>query len=204
MHLQIAIEDLDNVSITGPQKPRSISVAPRTPLKKKQVTGTHNTSNTSKVVEKDFTPRTLKLALVSKSHVRTRTIFDEPFPRNNKISRINFAWKTIKESALASEDVEVRQAYKRATGDTSSKAKLMKFVSYLPRYIIYLCNERSDLIRSHRPCQQHNIQSKGEGQSILRSFRRCGHSQKGCRVVVKEFSLRLWRHQPQGMCFLSP
>ena len=96
---------------------------------KKQVMSTLNAANTSKVVEKDFSPRTLKLALASKSHVRTRTVFDEPFPRNNKISRINFAWTTIKESAFASEDVEVRQAFKRATDNINLKSKLMKFVS---------------------------------------------------------------------------
>ena len=104
-------------------------VTPKTPRSK----GQHSsTSQTSKVVEKDFTPRTLKLALASKSHVRTRTVYDEPFPRNNKIARINFAWKTIKETAMASDDAEVRQAYKRATGNVVLKGQLMKFVRMFP------------------------------------------------------------------------
>ncbi|PPQ86381.1 hypothetical protein CVT26_006286, partial [Gymnopilus dilepis] len=127
---EIRVETPDNSSISSSQRSRSRSVAPKTPVPKKQGQDAQNTANTSKVVEKDFSPRTLKLALAAKSHVRTRTIFDEPFPRNNKISRINFAWKTIKESAIVSDDVEVRQAYKRAMNDTGLKSKLMKFTLY--------------------------------------------------------------------------
>ncbi|PPR06462.1 hypothetical protein CVT26_006458 [Gymnopilus dilepis] len=87
-------------------------------------------SNTSKVVEKNFTPRTLRLAIASKSHVRTRTVYEEPFPRNNKIARINFAWKTVKESAIASNDNDIIQAYKRAVKNTAVKSQLMKFTLY--------------------------------------------------------------------------
>ncbi|PPQ97260.1 hypothetical protein CVT26_000652 [Gymnopilus dilepis] len=93
-------------------------------------TPSSSNAHTSKVVEKDFTPRTLRLALAAKGHVRTRTIYEEPFPRNNKISRINFAWKTIKESAIASDDSEVRSAFTRAKQDVSLKSKLMKFTLY--------------------------------------------------------------------------
>lgn len=96
----------DNVSVTGSQRSRSRSVAPKAPVAKKSEASVPNPGHTSKVVERDFSPKTLKVALASKSHVRTRTIFDEPFPRNNKIARINFAWKTIKEAAFASEDVK--------------------------------------------------------------------------------------------------
>ena len=107
--------------------PASCSKQPKTPRSKVSgATATHN----SKVVEKDFTPRTLRLALAAKSHIRTRTVYDEPFPRNNKIARINFAWRTIQESARASSELEVRQAYKRATKDTAVKGKLTKFVSF--------------------------------------------------------------------------
>lgn len=125
---QLVVEGVTkDASTTASQMSRSGSAAPRTP-RPKTASASH-ASNASKVVEKDFTPRTLKLALAAKSHVRTRTIFDEPFPRNNKISRINFAWRTIKESAIASDENEVRRAYKRAMNDLSAKTKLMKFVS---------------------------------------------------------------------------
>ncbi|PPQ83758.1 hypothetical protein CVT26_005421 [Gymnopilus dilepis] len=132
---EISFVAADIVQSNVDPRSRSRSVAPKTPGRmalgsKKQVMSTLNAANTSKVVEKDFSPRTLKLALASKSHVRTRTVFDEPFPRNNKISRINFAWTTIKESAFASEDVEVRQAFKRATDNINLKSKLMKFTLY--------------------------------------------------------------------------
>lgn len=124
---QIGVEGSTEASS---RKSRTRSATPQTPRPRTPRARNSNASNNSKVVEKDFTPRTLKLALSAKSHVRTRSVYDEPFPRNNKISRINFSWKTIKESAMTSEDPEVRQAYKRATKDTSLKSKLMKFVSY--------------------------------------------------------------------------
>lgn len=118
--LQVGIEE-DNSTTSSKARSKS-----KTPLSKTPIAAA---TNTSKVVEKHFTPRTLRLALAAKSHVRTRTVYDEPFPRNNKIARINFAWKTIQESAIASDDVEIRQAYKRATKDTAVKSNLMKFVS---------------------------------------------------------------------------
>ena len=121
--LQIGTE---TESSRGGSNVHSKSKAPGRPKTPVSSSGT----NTSKVVEKDFTPRTLRLALAAKGHVRTRTVFDEPFPRNNKISRINFAWKTIQESAVASSDLDIRQAYKRATKNTVVKSKLAKFVSF--------------------------------------------------------------------------
>lgn len=112
---------------------------------------TSHASNASKVVEKDFTPRSLKLALASKSHIRMRTVFDEPFPRNNKISRIDFAWKTIRESAVTSDDAEIHQAYKRAAEDLDSKSKLMKFVSntFLLIFSIFLQCHLRNLVRHY-------------------------------------------------------
>ena len=57
------------------------------------------------------------------------TVFNEPFPPNNKVSRIDFAWKTIRESAVTADDPEVHDAYRRTARDLDSKSKLMKFVS---------------------------------------------------------------------------
>ena len=134
--------------------PASRAKQPKTPRSKSSAAAT---ANSSKVVKKDFTPRTLRLALAAKSHIRTRTVYDEPFPRNNKIARINFAWQTIQESARASSDANVRQAYTRAKKDIAVKSKLTKFVnlSYTvcPKTHLLL----SGPVWSHGTHQQHYI-----------------------------------------------
>ncbi|KAF8873855.1 hypothetical protein CPB84DRAFT_1853854 [Gymnopilus junonius] len=96
---EIAVEHPAEDSIS-----RTQSSTPKTPRLRNCAS---NVLNNAKVVEKDFTPRTLRLALASKSHVHTRTIYEEPFPHNNKVARIDFAWKTIRESTSASEDPEI-------------------------------------------------------------------------------------------------
>jgi hypothetical protein len=88
-------------------------------------------SKSSKVTESNFSPRTLQLAIASKSHVRTTIIYDTPFPPAHRAGHIDFVWKVIKETANDSKDTELVNAFKKASSDIPIKKDLMAFVRYI-------------------------------------------------------------------------
>ena len=95
----------------------------------------------SKVTERHFTPRTRRLAIASKSHIRTRLVYHEsgPFhPVNTRIGRMEFAWMTVKETANNSEDPQIKDAFKHASFDERMKKNLLTFVSHVLNYEQYL------------------------------------------------------------------
>jgi hypothetical protein len=88
----------------------------------------------NKVTENDFTPRTRRLAIASKSHIRTRIVYHEmgPFnPMSSRIGRLDFAWATVKEAANNSIDPQIKKAFKRASKDDGTKKSLLTFVSHV-------------------------------------------------------------------------
>jgi hypothetical protein len=88
-------------------------------------------SNGTKVREGDFSPRTRRLAISSKAYVRTSTIYNSqgPIPPTSRLSRMDFAWSTIKEASKNSKDPIMTDAFSRATNDDTTKKQLIKFVS---------------------------------------------------------------------------
>lgn len=97
--------------------------------------GTPAPSKTSnKVIERHFTPQTRRLAITSKSHIRTRIVYHEsgPFnPMNSRLARLEFAWATVKETANNSNDPHMKDAFKRASNNDRIKKDLLTFVSSL-------------------------------------------------------------------------
>jgi hypothetical protein len=88
----------------------------------------------SKVTERHFTPRTRRLAIASKSHIRTRIVYHEagPFnPVNSRLARLEFAWATVKESANNSSDRDMKEAFRRASKSDIIKKNLLTFVSHI-------------------------------------------------------------------------
>lgn len=88
----------------------------------------------NKVTERHFTPRTRRLAIASKSHIRTRIVYHEsgPFqPMATRLARMEFAWTTVKEAANKSEDPHVKDAFKRASHNDATKKNLLTYVSHL-------------------------------------------------------------------------
>lgn len=91
-------------------------------------------SKTSKVTERHFTPRTRRLAIASKAHARTRVVYhpNGPFnPVSGRMARMDFAWTTVKETATNSDDPQIKDAFKRASGNDGRKKDLLTFVSHL-------------------------------------------------------------------------
>ena len=88
-------------------------------------------SNSSKVKESDFSPKTRRLAIASKAHVRMTTLYNPegPFPPTSRLLRMDFAWNTIKETSKNSKDHIIQDALSRATNDEGTKKQLMQFVS---------------------------------------------------------------------------
>src|SRR5271156_523497 len=87
-----------------------------------------------KVTERHFTPRTRRLVIASKAHVRTRVVYhpNGPFnPVNGRMARLDFAWTTIKETAANSDDRQIKDAFRRASGNDGRKKDLLTFVSHL-------------------------------------------------------------------------
>lgn len=89
------------------------------------------TSNSAKVKESDFSPKTRRLAIASKAHVRTSTLYnpDGPFLQTSRLSRMDFAWDTIKDTSKNSSDPMIMEALSRATNNDNTKNQLIKFVS---------------------------------------------------------------------------
>jgi hypothetical protein len=106
------------------QRSRSRSVTP-------WLSGDSKLSNSSKVKESDFSPKTRRLAIASKAHVRTTTLYNSegPFPPTSRLLRMDFAWSTIKETSKNSGDPIIQDALNRATNDEGTKKQLMQFVS---------------------------------------------------------------------------
>ena len=106
------------------QRSRSRSLTP-------WVSGDSKPSNSSKVKESDFSPKTRRLAIASKAHVRTTTLYNPegPFPPTSRLLRMDFAWSTIKETSKISGDPIIQDAFSRATNDEGTKKRLMQFVS---------------------------------------------------------------------------
>lgn len=92
-----------------------------------------NTSKSStKVTERHFTPKTRRLAIASKAHVRALVVYhpDGPFtPVNSRMARMNFAWTTLKEAAKNSEDIDIKEAFTRVSMNDKTKKDLVTFVS---------------------------------------------------------------------------
>lgn len=114
----LGVEDGSSLSLSG-------TSAPSAPSKALKVS--------NKVTENDFTPRTRRLAIASKSHIRHRIVYHEmgPFkPMHSRISRLDFAWATVKEAANNSVDPQIKKAFKRASSDDGTKKNLLTFVSH--------------------------------------------------------------------------
>jgi len=81
--------------------------------------------------ESDFSPKTRRLAIASKAHVRTSTIYNPhgPFLPTSRLSRMDFAWDTIKDTSKNSKDPLMTDALSRASNNDTTKNQLMKFVS---------------------------------------------------------------------------
>jgi hypothetical protein len=91
-------------------------------------------SKTSKATKRHFTPRTRRLAIASKAHARTRVVYhpNGPFnPVGGRMARIDFAWTTVKETTTNSDDPQIKDAFKRASGNDGRKKDLLTFVSHL-------------------------------------------------------------------------
>jgi hypothetical protein len=88
-------------------------------------------ANSAKVKESDFSPKTRRLAIASKAHVRTSTIYNPhgPFLPTSRLSRMDFAWDTIKNTSKNCKDPLMMDAFSRATNNDTTKNQLMKFVS---------------------------------------------------------------------------
>lgn len=106
------------------QRSRSRSVTP-------WLSNDSKLSNSSKVKESDFSPKTRRLAIASKAHVRMTTLYNPegPFPPTSRLLRMDFAWSTIKETSKNSGDGIMQDAFSRATNDEGTKKQLMQFVS---------------------------------------------------------------------------
>lgn len=90
------------------------------------------TKVSNKVTERHFTPRTRRLAVASKSHIRTRIVYHEsgPFnPMSTRVSRLEFAWSTVREVADNSNDSQIKNAFNRALMNDRTKKNLVTFVS---------------------------------------------------------------------------
>ncbi|KAF8873454.1 hypothetical protein CPB84DRAFT_1854013 [Gymnopilus junonius] len=94
--------------------------------------GATKSSNSSKVTEGDFTPKTHHLAISSKSHVRMTSIYNPhgPFLPHSRVARIDFAWNTVKEASKISNDPSFKDALSRASKDYNMKKKLITFTMY--------------------------------------------------------------------------
>jgi hypothetical protein len=95
---------------------------------------TKTLNNSNKVLERHFTPRTRRLAIASKYHIRNRIVYHESGPfnaMNTRVSRLDFAWATVKEAANNSTDLQLKDAFKRASNDDRTKKNLLTFVSHL-------------------------------------------------------------------------
>ena len=88
----------------------------------------------NKVAERHFSPRTRRLAIASKSHMRTRLVYHEsgPFnPMNSRVARLEFAWATVRETSDSSNDTQMEDAFRRASNSEKTKKNLLTFVSRL-------------------------------------------------------------------------
>ena len=107
----------------------SATSASSTNSKISKVTNSKATGN--KVTESHFTPRTRRLAILSKTHARTTTIYGEggPFPTNfSRVARMDFAWATTKDVSKLNTDPILKDALTRAAKDDDVKKKLITFV----------------------------------------------------------------------------
>lgn len=88
-------------------------------------------SSGGKVKEMDFTPKTRRLAIAGKSHVKLTSLYDDqgPFPATARLGRLEFAWETLKDASRASDNL--KKAFQRASVDQTVKKQLTTFVSLL-------------------------------------------------------------------------
>jgi hypothetical protein len=107
------------------QRSQSRSVTPWLSSDKTKMT------NSAKVKESDFSPKTRRLAIASKAHVRTSALYSPhgPFLPTSRLARMDFAWTTIKDTSMNSSDPMMQDALSRATNDDTTKNQLIKFVS---------------------------------------------------------------------------
>jgi len=106
------------------QRSRSRSVTP-------WLSSDSRTSNSTKVREGNFSPKTRRLAIASKARVRTSTIYNPhgPFLPTSRLSRLDFAWAAINETSKNSNDPVIADALSRASNNDIIKNQLIKFVS---------------------------------------------------------------------------
>ncbi|KAF8868748.1 hypothetical protein CPB84DRAFT_1857179 [Gymnopilus junonius] len=111
--------EADDSRSTTPFSQRSRSSTPASH------SGATKSSNSSKVTEGDFTPKTRHLAISSKSHVRMTSIYNPhgPFLPHSRVARIDFAWNTVKEASKISNDPSFKDALSHASKDYNTKKK---------------------------------------------------------------------------------
>lgn len=105
-----------------------------TPSSFKSSRHSKSSKGSNKVTESDFTPRTRRLAIAAKSHVRTAVVYHPGGPFHSvsgRLQKIEFAWTTLKETSNDTKDKEVKDAFKRASKNERTKKMLVTFVSHL-------------------------------------------------------------------------
>ena len=145
------------------QRSRSRSLTP-------WVSGDSKVSNSSKVKESDFSPKTHRLAIASKAHVRTTTLYNAegPFPPTSRLKHMDFAWSTIKETSNNSGDPIIQDAFDSATNDEGTKKRLMQFVSDVSIVLCLLTYiTSSDYIWKICTHQQYHYQNSWKSQRLL-------------------------------------
>lgn len=114
---------------------RSLSSTPApAPARSARSTRSKTGKVSNKIAERHFSPRTRRLATASKSHIRTRIIYHEsgPFnPMNTRVSRLEFAWATVRDASENSNDSKMKDAFRRASNNDQTKKDLLTFVSFL-------------------------------------------------------------------------
>lgn len=134
---RIVFEDSRSIaayrSASGSRVPSSGSRAPSSRR-------TSNGGNGGKVKECQFSPKTLRLAVASKSHVRMMTLYHNqgPFPPSTQIGRLEFAWETVRDTSKTSGDAVLVDALKRVSRDDLTKKRLMTFVSHVLSFLSLL------------------------------------------------------------------
>lgn len=134
---------------------RSVTPAKSRKSSRSETSAVQKGGRSSKVTESDFSPKTRELAIAAKSHVRTCTAIDHPFPPQNKFGRISYAWSVIQETASMSGENQSRfkTAIEKASADINIKKDLMTFVRILffSSNKMPMNNNTVDYVRKNRP-----------------------------------------------------
>jgi len=128
---EVRSSSVSQKSRSGTSAFASATVTPTSSTNSKISKVANSKATGNKVTESHFTPRTHRLAILSKTHARTTTIYGEggPFPTNfSHVTRMDFAWATTKDVLKLNTDPILKDAFTRAAKDDDVKKKLITFV----------------------------------------------------------------------------